>query len=175
MSDAPIRVRAFDDLLLNLSAYFTNDQYQDRASNTNFGYSGFAIHQSISNTYIIKKQYPIYDAQYLNQYAITGEYNLNFNVSAATSKATLHLTTSVYIMKDTLRELSRKKEEFITYDVDVYTPHVGEQVPYVMTLVFKKVKNTLHLASAELALPDTICDEWFNKFVMYNAQRKSQF
>ncbi len=166
------RITSFAKLSLDLELSFTNESYQERASEPY--YVTYVFPEEQSDTYKLQLYYPTYDEKYITAFAITGEYNIMFNIVGRSLQMGFGFMRSIYITKDAIRNIIKHKT--YEYTTQVYVQGIrGKPIAYDMIINFIKSKNTLIISSIEVDLPKDRCDKWYEMFINNIAQRKITF
>ena len=170
-------IKEFQDLILMCKFSFSNEQYQERPINPSK-----TIRMNIKKlpeTYLLKCVYQHRHSQFVKNFSITGEYNLDFYIQVPTAKINTVFMESIVIEKNDLRKFVSKNTSG-KKDVESPSPIILETQAYIyaidnddlfpLRITFKKNKSSLIPVSAEIELPHRLCDEWYELCAKYYSQ-----
>lgn len=171
----PSLITQFQDMSFLGSVIFSNDQYQERSAHFIHKINYFVTRAG--DTYRIKGVWPHHDPYFINNFTITGEYNLDFILTAHTDATAFDFVATImtekHVLSDFMAEggLGRGINKVVTLNTKAYLFNIDCGDVFDAWITFKSNRNHLTLMSTSFELPTEICDRWYALFVKYHNQR----
>jgi hypothetical protein len=159
----------FSDLTFICSVSFMNDHYQERASNPSIARTMLVTNSN--DNYIMESKFMIHDVKFVNDYAITGEYNISFTIGTQTRICSFSLVASVVVTKNILRHLIDGDGDPVLNTNAYFFNLIDDNDLFPMRIIFKRKRGYLIFSRIEINLPKNLCDDWYKLFAKYHSLR----